>query len=79
MKTPLQRDVDGIVRVLVLVTTLLGVLIGLSFIYSAMSTAVVERVQIAAVLAALVPQGLFAMTTVTYAMGALHASPAEGP
>lgn len=70
VKTPLQRDVDFIVRMLVLVATQLGVLIALSFLYSPVP--LVERVQIAAVLAALVPQGLFAMITVTYAMGALR-------
>ena len=59
-----------IVRLLVLLTTELGVLIALSFLYSA--APLVVRVQTAAVIAALVPQGLFAMITVTYAMGALR-------
>jgi cation-transporting P-type ATPase E len=72
VKTPLQLDVDYIMRVLVLATTVLGILIGASFIFS--SVPFVERVQVAAVLAALVPQGLFAMITVTYAIGALRMS-----
>ncbi|MEO8285172.1 MAG: HAD-IC family P-type ATPase [Chloroflexota bacterium] len=70
VKTPLQLDVDYIIRLLVLATTMLGILIGMSFMFSEL--ALVERVQQAAVLAALVPQGLFAMITVTYAMGALR-------
>src|SRR4029079_5341503 len=48
----------------------LGVLITLSFLYNPVEA--VQQVQIAAGIAALVPQGLFAMVTVTYAMGALR-------
>lgn len=69
-RTPLQRDVNYIVKLLVLTATELGILIALSFLYSPVPA--VQRVQIAAVIAALVPQGLFAMVTVTYAMGALR-------
>lgn len=70
VKTPLQLDVDYVIRLVVLTTTLLGVLIGISFLFIA--TPLVTRVQEAAVLAALVPQGLFVMVTVTYAMSALR-------
>ena len=70
IKTPLQVDVDFVVRVLVLLAAQLGILLALSFLNT--SIPMVERVEVAAVIVALVPQGLFAMTTVTYAMGALR-------
>jgi cation-transporting P-type ATPase E len=70
IKTPLQRDVDFVVRMLVLVATQIGILLSVSFALSGL--AMVERIQVAAVIVALVPQGLFAMITVTYAMGALR-------
>lgn len=70
VKTPLQRDVDYVIRVLVLLATNLGVLLAISFTLDAMP--LVHQVQVAAVIAAMVPQGLFFMTTVTYAMGAVR-------
>ncbi len=70
VKTPLQREIDLVIRMMVLLATQLGILL---FIASALERApVVETVQIAAVIVALVPQGLFFMTTVTYAMGAVR-------
>jgi cation-transporting ATPase E len=70
VKTPLQRDIDLIIRVLVLVTTQVGILLGISVMLSSIPP--VEIVRMAAVLVALVPQGLFFMTTVAYAMGAVR-------
>ncbi len=70
VKTPLQRDVDYVIRVLVVLAAQLGVLLALSF--ALQEVPLVEQVQVAAVIAALVPQGLFFMTTVTYAMGAVR-------
>jgi cation-transporting ATPase E len=70
VKTPLQRDIDFIVRILVLVATQLGILLGISFLIQGLP--LVETVRMAAVVVALVPQGLFLMTTVAYAMGALR-------
>src|SRR5689334_8479641 len=70
IKTPLQYDVDFVVRLLVLLVLQLGLLLGVAYLINPIP--VVQRVQIAAVLVALVPQGLFAMITVTYAMGALR-------
>jgi cation-transporting ATPase E len=70
VKTPLQRDIDLIIRVLVLLTTQLGLLMGISFIIRGLS--LVETVRIGAVLVAVVPQGLFFITTVAYAMGAVR-------
>jgi cation-transporting ATPase E len=69
-KTPLQRDIDYLIRILVLLVTQLGILLGISFLIH--GTPIVEIVRMAAVIVALVPQGLFFMTTVAYAMGALR-------
>jgi cation-transporting ATPase E len=69
-KTPLQRDIDYIIRVLVLIVGQLGLLIGISVVLQRVP--LVESVSIAAVIVALVPQGLFFMTTVAYAMGAVR-------
>jgi cation-transporting ATPase E len=70
MKTPLQREVDFVIRALVMVVSVLGVLLAISFFLHGVSA--VEGVQAAAVIVALVPQGLFFMTTVAYAMGVLR-------
>ncbi|MGD9048570.1 MAG: HAD-IC family P-type ATPase [Anaerolineae bacterium] len=70
VKTPLQRDIDLIIRILVLLVTQLGILLGISFLIQGLD--MVEGVRMAAVIVALVPQGLFFMTTVAYAMGALR-------
>ncbi len=69
-KTPLQRDIDTIIRVLVMLVTLLGALLGVSTLLS--GAPMVEYIRIAAVIVALVPQGLFFMTTAAYAMGMLR-------
>ncbi len=69
-KTPLQRDVDYIVRILVILSSMLGVLLAVSFALQGLPP--VEWVRVAAVVVALVPQGLFFMTTVAYAMGAMR-------
>ncbi|MFN2220238.1 MAG: HAD-IC family P-type ATPase, partial [Anaerolineae bacterium] len=70
VKTPLQRDIDFIIRILVLLVTQLGILLGISFFVGGLP--LVEGVRVAAVIVALVPQGLFFMTTVAYAMGAVR-------
>jgi cation-transporting ATPase E len=70
VKTPLQREIDFIIRILVLLATQLGILIAISFVLHRVP--MVEGVRMAAVIVALVPQGLFFMTTVAYAMGAVR-------
>jgi len=70
VKTPLQQEIDFVIRILVLLVTPLGILLGLS--YTLQKAPVVESVRMAAVIVALVPQGLFFMTTVAYAMGMLR-------
>ncbi len=69
-KTPLQRDIDFVIRILVILVTPLGILLGLSFLLKGVP--VVEWVRVAAVIVAMIPQGLFFMSTVAYAMGILR-------
>ncbi len=69
-KTPLQASVDLVIRVLVLLVAQLGLLLGISFALQRIP--LVEGVRVAAVLVALVPQGLFFMITVAYGMGAFR-------
>lgn len=69
-KTPLQGDIDTIIRVLVVLVTMLGLLQAVSTLLSGAPW--VEFVRISAVIVALVPQGLFFMTTTAYAMGMLR-------
>jgi len=70
VKTPLQREIDFVIRILVLVVAILGVLLGISFFVHGVP--MVEGVRAAAVIVALVPQGLFFMTTVAYGMGVVR-------
>jgi cation-transporting ATPase E len=70
VKTPLQREVEFVIRLLLMAAGVLGVLLGVSFFVH--DVPVVEGVRAAAVIVALVPQGLFFMTTVAYAMGVVR-------
>ena len=70
IKTPLQHDIDYVIRIMVLLAGTLGVLLGLSAIVRHLTA--LQLVEIAAVIVVLVPQGLFFMTTVTYATGAVR-------
>ena len=69
-KTPLQRDINYIIRILVLLVAQLGILLAISF--AMRGVPLLEWVRVAAVIVALVPQGLFFMTTIAYAMGAVR-------
>jgi len=69
-KTPLQRDVNVVVRFLMLLALLIGFMIGMSALVSALPF--MRTVQMAAVVAGLVPNGLFFMVIVAYAMGAVR-------
>jgi cation-transporting ATPase E len=70
VQTPLQRDIDLVIRIL----TALSIFIGLLLIFSVLLNAIplVQSAQMAAVIAGLVPNGLFLMVVVAYAMGALR-------
>jgi cation-transporting P-type ATPase E len=72
VKTPLQKDIDFVIRVLILLATLFGVLFGASFFIRQSSAT--DSARMAAVIAGLVPNGLFFMVVAAYAMGALRMS-----
>ncbi|GAB4527027.1 MAG: HAD-IC family P-type ATPase [Anaerolineae bacterium] len=72
MRTPLQRNINFVVRILLLLATIIGLLFAASFAIRQIPT--VQSVQTAAVIAGLVPAGLILMTTTAYAMGALRMS-----
>jgi cation-transporting ATPase E len=70
IKTPLQHDIDYVIRMMVIVTGILGLLLGIGGLMRQQT--MLDLLQIAAVIVVLVPQGLFFMTTVTYATGAVR-------
>jgi cation-transporting ATPase E len=72
VKTPLQSDVDFVIRILVVLVTLLGLMLITAFLREART--LLESVQASAVIVGLVPQGLFFMITVAYAVGAVRMS-----
>jgi cation-transporting ATPase E len=68
--TPLQRDVNTIVRSVSMACVVLGVLLFARAVQADMP--VIERVQIAAVVMGAIPQGLIFLVTLTYALGAVR-------
>ena len=68
VKTPLQRKVDLIVRVVMLVVVVMSIIILVAGLLEGLPT--VRLAQIAAVLSGQVPYGLFLMIVVAYALGA---------
>lgn len=72
VRTPLQGDINLLVRVQLLLASMIGILFAASFAMRNVST--VQSVQTAAVIAGLVPAGLILMTATAYAMGALRMS-----
>jgi cation-transporting ATPase E len=69
-KTPLQRDVDFAIRLLTLIASFLGFLLLISTALS--SLPLMRTVQASAVVVGIVPNGLFFMIIVAYALGALR-------
>lgn len=68
--TPLQRDIDLTIRLLTALSCFIGLLLLISAVLHAIP--LVRSAQMAAVIAGLVPNGLFLMVVVAYAMGALR-------
>ena len=68
--TPLQRDVNIIVRSVAVACAVLGALLFVRAVQSDLP--VIERVQIAAVIMGAIPQGLIFLVTLTYALGAVR-------
>jgi cation-transporting ATPase E len=67
MYTPLQRDINLIIRVLLLVAIFLEVLLVASSMESMIP--MVETVRMAMVIISIVPNGLFLSISVAYALG----------
>jgi cation-transporting P-type ATPase E len=70
VRTPLQRDINFVVRILLFMATIIGILFGVSFVIHEVAAA--DVVKASAVIAGLVPAGLILMTTTAYALGALR-------
>jgi cation-transporting ATPase E len=68
--TPLQREINLVIRVLVLMASFFGILLVTGAIVS--DIPLVQSVQMAAVIAGLVPNGLFMAITLAYAIGAVR-------
>ncbi len=68
--TPLQREINLILRLLMLLAVFIGGTVLVSTILSQLPF--MRQVQMAAVIAGLVPNGLFFMVILAYAMGALR-------
>lgn len=74
VKTPLQHEVTLAVRIMLVLMLLLGVQVADTFRHIYTNVPMTESVRAAAVIVALVPQGLIFMVTVTYAMAAVRMS-----
>jgi len=70
VKTPLQKDVDFVIRILVILSVQLGLLFGLATLVNRLP--LTESARIAAVVTGLIPNGLFFMISIAYAMGAVR-------
>jgi cation-transporting ATPase E len=73
-RTPLRRDLDAIIVALGILTMLTAVPVGLAMRGEGIDLLSPEGAKVAAVLVALVPQGLAIMITVTYAYAAIRIS-----
>ncbi len=70
VKTPLQRDIDLVIRLLILIAAFIGLLMVISSIIYRIP--LMRSTQMAAVIAGIIPNGLFFMVIVAYAMGAVR-------
>jgi cation-transporting ATPase E len=68
--TPLQRDINLIIRILLLVAVFLEILLVVAAVVSFIP--IVETVRMAMVIIGIVPNGLFLSISVAYALGALR-------
>ena len=75
VKTPLQREVDTIIRTMTIVVVLLALQVIQAFGGFYGDLPIVDTVQASAVLVALVPQGLILMITVAYSLAILRVAP----
>lgn len=71
VQTPLQRDVNLVIRFLMLITLLMTFLLLVSTVVSGKGISPVQMAQTVAVVTGLIPYGLFFMVIVFYAAGAV--------
>lgn len=71
-RTPLQREVGLVLWTMTLVVVILGLVVARSFQEASGDVPLRDTVRAAAVIVALVPQGLAVMVTVSYAMAAVR-------
>jgi cation-transporting ATPase E len=69
-KTPLQREVNYVVRVIIIISIQMDILIAISMLIQHIP--LVENMRIAAVIVALVPKGLLFMDTVAYTLASIR-------
>ncbi len=72
VRTPLQRDVRVIIQATAIIIVLLSILVANNFRQLYHTLPLIESVRAAAVIVAVVPQGLYLMVAVTYAMAAVR-------
>ena len=68
--TPLQREINLVIRVLILVVAYFEILLSISSFFNGIP--IVESVRMSVVIAGLVPNGLFLAIAVAYSLGALR-------
>ena len=73
-RTPLRRDLDTLILAIGILTVAAAIPVGIALRSSGAGLLSTEAVQAAAVLVALVPQGLAIMATVSYALAAVRIS-----
>ncbi len=72
IRTPLQRDVRWVIQAAAVAIVLLSILVANNFRQLYHTLPLIESVRAAAVIVAVVPQGLYLMVAVTYAMAAVR-------
>jgi cation-transporting P-type ATPase E len=73
-RTPLRRDLDTLILFIGIITVLVAVPVAMSLLAATGTLASDEAVRAAAVMVALVPQGLAIMATLTYSLAAVRVS-----
>jgi cation-transporting ATPase E len=68
--TPLQRELNQVLRLVIVIAAYFGCLLGITAMLNHLP--LVQTIQMAAVIAALVPNGLFMMITLAYGLGAVR-------
>lgn len=75
IKTPLQRDIDTIIRAMTVAVAILAALVIFQFDQDYGEVPIIQTAQASAVLVALVPQGLILMVVVAYSLAIMRLAP----